>query len=737
MPLTQDRVAAREGGQPAVRTWRKGLLACLQLLAACFSLLTAVLYSTGIPKYYEQLVSTCIVDGCGSLVPAMPLENAGSIHLTLETYAFLFVCIDVIFTYVYYAAALLLLWKGFREPMALVAAVALVAFGTSFPSLSSIAFQGIAGEEWWFSFVATLGWIGLSLLFLLFPNGRFVPRWTAAVFILILIIDVASFFNRGLIWNDMSGSEYLLAAWYIGTTSILIYSQIHRYLKISSLAQRQQTKWVVYGLVVGMTGFIGMSILFNPRLNDGSALTYVYLNAMINLSLLAIPVTLTMAVLRRRLWEIDPLVNRTLLYGTLSLCVAAIYIFTVYYLSGLFATGHNLFVSLTATAIVAVAFAPLKEKLQRLINRLLKGRHDDPYEVLLELGSQLVRPMAPEAMLEALASTVKQSLRLPYAGIGIRVGEQDAFVAAAGTPVHEILSFPIVHRGETMGTFYLSARSPGEAFSPEDNRFLDVLLHQAGPIVENVNMTLGMKLLANDLQESREKLVLAREEERRQIRKNLHDDLAPRLAALALNAATAEKYVMKKPDIAIEMLGDLRKTIRMTVDEIRTLVHDLRPPSLDELGLIGAIQERISELNKPVRLLADEQGTPPLHIRLHEPPPLPDLSAAVEVAAYRIVTESLANVIKHSQATECTVKLDVSSSGQLAIEVTDNGTGLSSAYAQRQRLPGKGGIGLQSLRERAAELGGHCSIEQAERGGTRVRAILPIQPKEGPRCSES
>ncbi|WP_248929259.1 GAF domain-containing sensor histidine kinase [Paenibacillus hamazuiensis] len=723
MQQTQDGLPGRTN-EPAARTLQKRLLVCFQLWAVFFSLFTAVSYCTGIPEYYQKLISTCIVDGCGTFVPAMPLENAGSVHLTLETYGIIFVCIDVVFTFVYYAAALFLFWKGFREPMAILAALAMVAFGTSFPSLTSVAFQGNAALEWWFAFVSTLGWIGLSLLFLLFPNGSFVPRWTVVVFVLILIVDIGSFINRRMIWYEMNGSVYLMALWYVGMTLVLVYSQIFRYLKVSSRAQRQQTKWVVFGLAVGMTGFIGMSILFDPRLNDGSALTYVYLNAILNLSLLAIPVTLTMAVLRHRLWDIDPLVKRTLVYGALSLCVAAIYIFSVYYLGRLFETKNNLFVSLTSTAIVAVAFAPLKEKLQRLINRMLKGRHDDPYAVLLELGSQLVRPMAPESMLEALASTIKESLRLPYAGIAIGVGGQDAFVASSGAPLHEVLSFPIIHRGERLGTLYLSSRSPGEAFSSEDNKFLDVLLHQAGPIVENVNMTLGMKLLAKDLQESREKLVLAREEEHRQIRKNLHDDLAPRLAALALNAATAEKYVVKKPDIAIEMLGDLRKIIRSTVDEIRTLVHDLRPPSLDELGLISAIQERISELNKPARLLADEQGTAPIHIQLHEPPPLPDLPAAVEVAAYRIVTESLANVVKHSQATECSVKLYVSSSKQLVIEVTDNGKGLHSSYTQW--LPGKGGIGLQSLRERAAELGGQCSIEQAEHGGTRVLAILPI-----------
>ncbi|WP_186445574.1 histidine kinase [Paenibacillus cremeus] len=721
--MSQDRTAV-----PADRIPNLGLLVCLQLFAVLFSVSSAVIYCAGIPKYYQNLISTCIVNGCSNYAPAMPLENARAIHLSLETYAVLFVCIDLIFTLVFYGAAMLIFWKGIREPMALLAGLAMVAFGTSFPSLVPVAFQGNTAMEWWFSGVATLGWIGLSLLFLLFPNGSFVPRWSVGVFIVILIVQVSSFINRGIIWNEMSGSAYLLAVWYIGSTLILVYSQIYRYLKVSSPAQRQQTKWVVYGLAVGLIGFIGMSILFNPAMNDGSALTYVYLNAFLNLSLLAIPLTLTMAVLKQRLWDIDPIVNRTLVYGALSLCVAAIYIFSVYYLSRLFETQNNLIISLAATAIVAVIFAPLREKLQRLVNRMLKGRHDDPYAVLLELGSQLVRPMAPEAMLEALASTMKESLRLPYAGIAIGVGGQDALVATSGEPLHEVLSFPIIHRGERLGTLYLSARSPGEAFSSEDNKFLDVLLHQAGPIVENVNMTLGMKLLAQDLQESRERLVLAREEERRQIRKNLHDDLAPRLAALALNVATAEKYVLKKPDIAIEMLGDLRTVIRATVGEIRTLVHDLRPPTLDELGLISAIGERISELNKPAQLLADEQGTIPIHIRLHEPPQLPELPAAVEVAAYRIVTESLVNVIKHSQATECIVKLQLSPLKQLIVEVTDNGTGFRSAYTPG--LPGKGGIGLQSLKERAAELGGQCSIEPAEQGGTRVLAILPIELKE-------
>ncbi|WP_079908576.1 sensor histidine kinase [Paenibacillus sp. 32352] len=723
MPQTQHSITGT-GSTPVNWLHRKGTLLSLQLLAGMFSLITVVLYTAQISTYYHWLASTCIENGCGTWVPAMPIEAEGQLRLSLEMYALIFVLIDVIFTFVFYAAAFLIYWKGFREPMAVLTSLAMVSFGTSFPSLTSVASQDTVFLHGWFLLVATVGWIGLSLLFLVFPNGEFVPGWTYVVILLISAVDVSNLFYGGSIWNALGIPPFWQFLWYASSTLILIYSQVYRFRKVSSPSQRQQTKWVVYGLAIGIAGFVVMSVLFQPSLNDGTALTYVYLNAILNFILLAIPVTLTMAVLRHRLWDIDPLVNRTLVYAALSVSVAAIYIFSVYYLSRLFETKDNLFISLIATAVVAVVFAPLKEKLQRLINRMMKGRHDDPYAVLLELGNQLIQPLAPEAMLTAVASTIKASLCLPYAGIAIGVGGQDTLAASVGNPVHEVLPFAIIHRGEQLGTLYLSSRSPGEAFSSEDNKFLDVLLRQAGPIVENVNMTLGMKLLAKDLQESREKLVLAREEERRQIRKNLHDDLAPRLAALALNAATAEKYVEKQPAVAIEMLADLRQVIRSTVDEIRTLVHDLRPPSLDELGLIGALQERIRELTKPARLLADEQGAAALIIRLIEPPELPDLPAAVEVAAYRIVTESLVNVIKHSRATACTVKLNVSDAQQLLVDVTDNGAGLHPSYTQL--IPGKGGIGLVSIRERAAELGGHCSIERLEQGGTRVLAILPI-----------
>jgi len=693
-----------------------------QLIVISFTVLTVALYISAIPKYYDILVSTCITQGCGNLFPAMPLPAGG---FTLEQYALFFVLIDVVFSFVFYITSAILLWKGFREPMGLLAAIAMVSFGTTFPSLVMAPSEGTVYTHAWLMVVSMLSWVSLSLFLLLFPDGKFVPKWTRFIFLLIVLVNVMQLLYQGRMWERLHIPAIFLVLWYGSSTLILIYSQVYRFRHKASVAERQQTKWVVYGASIGIVGFIGMSALFNPNFNDGTVRTYVYLNALLNASLTAIPITLMFAVLRQRLWNIDPLVNRTLVYGSLSVCIILIYTVSVMYLGRLFQTHDQYVISFLATAVVAVAFAPLKAWLQLQMNRLLKGRHDDPYAVLLELGNQLIQPQAPDAMLNAVVKTVKDALRLPYTAIYAGIGGQDTLVASAGNPVHEQHVMPILHRGVELGTLQIASRSAGEVFSAEDKKFLDVLLRQAGPIVENWHMTQGMRLLAQDLQDSREKLVLAREEERRQIRKNLHDDLAPKLAALALNTATAQIYVEKQPDVAIEMLADLRKVIRSTVEEIRTLVHDLRPPTLDELGLIGAIQERIALLAKPVAMLAREQGADALDIRLYALQPLPSLPAAVEVAVYRIVTESLVNVVKHAKATTCEVSLHISEARLLQVEIRDNGASTTPLSASSVH-GGKGGIGLYSMRERAAELGGYCSIDRPADGGTRVLAVIPL-----------
>jgi signal transduction histidine kinase len=212
------------------------------------------------------------------------------------------------------------------------------------------------------------------------------------------------------------------------------------------------------------------------------------------------------------------------------------------------------------------------------------------------------------------------------------------------------------------------------------------------------------------------------------IRRNLHDELAPRLAALGLNATAAEMYVRRDPEAATELLTELRQVIRSTVEDIRTLVHDMRPASLDEWGLVGAIQLRIRELERPGRLFGQEEGmSSGLNIEFHSPQRMPALPAAVEVAVYWIATESIANVVRHAHATECTVRLDMASDELLNIEINDNGIGVDERWIPSPRS----GIGISSIRERAFELGGHCAIERLQAGGTRVFASIPVLAERG------
>ncbi len=696
----------------------------LQVLVFLFSLITICFYLNCISNYYHILTSKCILQSCGSLAPAPPttIETLRKYGLTPETYSFWFVSIESIFAFLFYLAGVIVFIKNRRDKIGLLAVIALVSYGTTFTSLVYLGSNGFWSQVP--RGIAGIGRIALFLFLLLFPNGRMIPSWTIFVFVPFSLIQLASVIPPGSMFDLLNWSNNGRLIYYLTMIIVTIYSQIFRYRKISTSIERQQTKWVVYGVTISFLSSIIISGFFVYPVFGDNPKSYIYLSAFLYSAVSIIPLTLTLAILRHRLWDIDPLVNRTILYGILSLSIIFLYSILVLYLSSLFKTKGNFIISLFATTIVAILFSPIKERLQRIVNRVMKGRHDDPYAVLKELGNYLVKSLAPEEVLRVVAGTIKDALRLPYVGISIRVNDVEKLAAVTGKAVFDEHFFSIIHGGEDLGRLIVSSRSPDEAFSSEDRRLLDVLIQQAGPIVQNIKMTWGMQLLAHDLQESREKLVLAREEERLQIRRNLHDDLAPRLLSLSFNVAAAEQYIKKSPDLAIKLLSDLRTVIRKTVDEIRTMVHDLRPPTLDEFGLIGAIRARIEDIQKTAA--QEEKAASPrghsLQIKLNAPEQLPELPAAVEVASYRIITEAVVNVVKHAKASQCVININPNSGGSLIIEVTDDGLGLPPYIKPSDN----GGIGLNSIRERTGELGGGCDFEKIETGGTRVKAWLPI-----------
>jgi signal transduction histidine kinase len=272
-----------------------------------------------------------------------------------------------------------------------------------------------------------------------------------------------------------------------------------------------------------------------------------------------------------------------------------------------------------------------------------------------------------------------------------------AIVAAYGSPMTDPVGLPLVYQTETVGSLLLGPRA-GESFSAADRRLLADLARQAGVAAHAVRLTA-------ELQRARERLVTAREEERRRLRRDLHDGLGPQLASQTLTLTAARKLLRHDLDTAEVLLTDAMAHAQAAISDIRRLVYALRPPALDDLGLVAALREQAAHY--------DASG---MQITIDAPERLPSLPAAVEVACYRITQEALTNVVRHAGARTCVVTLTVSDALELAIR--DDGSGLSADH--------RAGVGLTSMRERAEELGGTCVIAPVRDGGTCVRSRLPL-----------
>ena len=394
------------------------------------------------------------------------------------------------------------------------------------------------------------------------------------------------------------------------------------------------------------------------------------------------------------------IVRRPLLYGMLSMSVIMSYVVVVGSIGVLIQqTGVALIVSLLAIGLAAILIQPLRNYLQQAVNRLIYGERDNPHAVLSQLGKHMEATLAPERVLPTIVETIARSLKLPYAAIALKQDDDLTVAAAYGSPMEPQQHFPLVYQAEQLGELVLSPRSSGESLTPADQRLLHDLAPQIGVAVNAVRLT-------GDLQRSRERLVTAREEERRRLRRDLHDGLGPQLASQTLTLTAARRLLRVDPDAAEALLADATFHVQEAITDIRRLVYALRPPALDDLGLLAALREQIAHYHASGILFA-----------LDAPEKLPDLAAAIEVACYRIAQEALTNVVRHSRARTCTIRITLDE--VLDLEITDDGIGLMPSYQP--------GVGLSSMRERAEELGGSCVIESRATGGTRVYAQLPLR----------
>ncbi len=353
-------------------------------------------------------------------------------------------------------------------------------------------------------------------------------------------------------------------------------------------------------------------------------------------------------MLRSRLWDIDVLINRTLVYSTLTAIVIGVYILVVGILSTLVQVSGNV------------------------------------------LKSRLEATLAPQSVLPTIVETVAQALKLPYTAITLRQGDAFSVAASYGLAQDQPLILPLVYHSETIGQLLLAPRATGDSFTAADRRLLEDIARQAGVAVHAVCLT-------TDLQRSREHLVTTREEERRRLRRDLHDGLGPTLASMTLKLDAARLLLAQNPSEVAPLLLELKAQMQATIADIRRLVYDLRPPALDELGLVSALREQVTQFSQL-------NG---MSVSLEMPERLPHLSAALE---------ALTNVARHAQAHTCCVRIAQAST--LSVEVSDDGIGLPSHP--------HAGVGIPSMRERAAELGGTCVIEAGAPTGTRILVHLPL-----------
>src|SRR5262245_18636644 len=326
---------------------------------------------------------------------------------------------EVALLLVYTVIAVVIFWRKSDDWMALFASIFLVTWAaTASPSWDAL----LESHPAWFlpvRFLRTLGPTSLLIFLYLFPDGRFIPHWTRALAVVVVVLTLAAQPFGPLTLPDPF--SFLLWIGFLGSG---VVAQIYRYVRVSSPAQRQQTKWVVFGVTAMSLGLLGASLLGEivPSLiqsGDRQALYELISGLIAVFSLLLFPLSIGIAILRYRLWDIDIIINRTLVYGALSASVVGIYVLIVGALGALFQARGDLAISLIATALVALLFQPLRERIQRGVNRLLYGERDDPYVVLARLGQRLEVTLAPDAVLPTIVQTVSEALKLPYAALAL------------------------------------------------------------------------------------------------------------------------------------------------------------------------------------------------------------------------------------------------------------------------------------------------------------------------------
>ncbi len=620
--------------------------------------------------------------------------------------------------------------------LGIVTFIALANLGQAYGEYGLLTRPGSLPAALWIIAIGSWAWpAGLLLgifLFPLFPDGRPASRrwkWLLRFGLVGYIAGLVSFIltpgeldagparlsnpigvegAAGVIVKGLGAVGFpLIIATFIGG----IVSLIVRYRR-SLGVERQQVKWFAFAGAVVAPVFLLSSVW--DRILPDLATNLIYAAPFI-----VVPAAIGIAILRYRLYDIDVVINKTVVYGALAAFITLVYVGIVVGIGALIGQGDrpNLGLSILATAVVAVAFQPVRERVQRVANRLVYGKRATPYEILSDFSKRMTTTYGTEDLLPQMAKILAEGTGAASAAVWLAVGDELRLEAHWPEPNGEAfrtvplsdgerpalpgydLSAPVRDRGELLGALAM-AKPRGEALTPAERKLLSDLASQAGLVLRNVK-------LIEELRASRQRIVSAQDEERRRIERNIHDGAQQQLVALNVKLGLAKTLAARDTEKTDEMLAQLQTETQEALENLRDLARGIYPPLLRDKGLVAALDAQTRKVSVPVEITADGMER---------------YSQEIEAGVYFVLLEALQNVTKYAGASKVTIRL--SANGEhLAFEAEDDGAGFDTAVMQR-------GSGLTNMTDRLEALGGAVRIDSAPGKGTRVIGNVPVSVLE-------
>jgi signal transduction histidine kinase len=543
----------------------------------------------------------------------------------------------------------------------------------------------------------------LTFLFLLFPTGEIrSPRWRPIWWLLVVSTIVgtsAGIYYSSTTWSDPFPQQGSVAQ----PGSILFFVFLFLVPLVASLIaslaavivraiysvgdERLQIKWFATG-----AAFVVLTFLINFTQGE---VTPVWISVVQSVAFIFLFSTIAIAVLKYRLYEIDVVINRAVVYGSLAVFITLIYAAIVVGVGTLVGGQSSKFLAAVAAAVIAIAFQPVRERSRRFANRLVYGKRATPYEVLSDFAERVAGTYAVDDVLPRTAHILAEGMGArtagswPSASVSRVSITDDVIVPGASATA------PVRYQGELLGALSVTM-APGEALTSADEKLLEDVASQAGLVLRNVG-------LIEELRASRQRLVNAQDEERRKIERNIHDGVQQQLVALNVQAGLLARVGSSDPSKVVDMAEQLQTRASEALDDLRDLARGIYPPLLADKGLGAALEAQARKSVVPVSVETDGIG------RYEQP---------VEAAVYFCTLEALNNVAKYAQASnaQVTVRQD---NGDLRFTVTDNGSGFDTATTTY-------GTGLQGMADRLDAIGGTLHITSTPGAGTSVSGSVPV-----------